>query len=171
MFNTQKLQVNANYVGKYFSVISNVSRSHRKLCDKMANQFLLNTSKTFLWLNISFTILVFIPIIVILSGNKDMMIIPIVIPFFEPNSIFGYYINLSNQLVFCFLGAFSTLGIETTTCMLKSYMETAAAVIQLEMEELSEHLQQNSTFTKKRTIEFRDIIVKIQNFDKLCLVV
>lgn len=75
-----------------------------------------------------------VPIYEIVFKKEYVNIVPIILPFLDPQSKKGFYANLINQLVFGFYGVFACLGIELITCALKNSLSVTASVIENEIE-------------------------------------
>lgn len=62
------------------------------------------------------------------------------------------------------------VGTELLTCVLKNTVALMAAIIDSLLEEFGETLRENTKFTVKQNVFFRDLILKTIDFDKLVLI-
>lgn len=106
------------------------------------------------------------PLYKIFFTDEYEMIIPVVLPFIDPETKYGFYINLGNQLVSCAYGLIIIPGTELMTCVLKNTISVTAAVIQNSLLEFDNLVQQNEAFSMEYAQGFQNIILKILDFDK-----
>lgn len=111
-----------------------------------------------------------VPLYNIFFTDKNDMIVPIILPFFDPDSQSGIYMNLVNQLVFCAYGAIIIPGTELVTCVLKNAVSVTAHVIENALIEFDDSLQQSTEHSSEQLLKFRNIILRILDYDKFVTV-
>lgn len=97
------------------------------------------------------------------------MLVSVILPFVDPDTDQGYYVNLAHQLYYGICGPFAIIGIEMTTCVIKNTTLVASDVIKSDLEELENVLRSDSEFTIQRAQKFHNIIVQIQDLHRFCV--
>lgn len=156
-----------NFAGDFIYTNNENTLNHQKVCDKQVVDLLMDSIKIVLLIILSLFFMYCVPLYNILIKNEYDVIIPNILPFVDPQTKTGFLANLANQLIFCFYGVIALTGIELITCVMKSGILATAAVIKNEFCELDEILQQNEKFSSNFTWQFRNILVKILDFDRL----
>lgn len=67
----------------------------------MANELISSSLKICVLLVISIDLSVGAPLHKLTSGGEKELIIPVILPFIDPDTDFGFYVNIGNQLVIC----------------------------------------------------------------------
>lgn len=167
IFNKEHFKSVVNFGGEYIYV-ENKKRTldDKKIRDKMAIQLITSSIKIMSLFNISLILMMAVPAFLIVILRQNQLIIPVIIPFIDPDTEFGYNVNMINQLLFSMLGFTALAGIELGTCTIKNCVISSAAVIKFNLSELDKKLQTNSEFTVERAHELRNSIVQIQDFDR-----
>lgn len=132
----------------------------------MADQLIKDSIRTVTMVTLSMMMFVAVPMFLIIFLRQQHMIMPIILPFTDPESDDGFYLNFIHQIGFGLLGPCAIVGIEMCTCVNINAAMTAAAIIRTDLEDLELALHTNSTFTAHRAQEFRNIIVEIQDFHR-----
>lgn len=102
-----------------------------------------------------------------LYTDEHVMMFPIILPFIDPETDTGFTINMVNQMISVLLGTFVIPGTEIVTCILKNNVTATAAVIENSLLELKCMVRKEKRFSIKCAWEFRNIILKILDFDRL----
>lgn len=155
-----------SFAGKYIYAECNSSKRRYNICDQMANQLIKDSIRTVTMVTLSMMMFSALPIFLTIFLHQQHMIIPIILPFTDPESNVGFYLNFIHQIFFGLLGPFAIVGIELCTCININAAMAAAAVARTDLEDLEIALHTNSTFTAQRAQEFRNIIVEIQDFHR-----
>lgn len=98
-------------------------------------------------------------------GEKEL-IIPFIIPFLDPESEHGFYINMAHQSINSVFGLFIVPASEILICVLKNNVCVAAAVIENSFMEFKIKIQENKEFSYDQTLQFQNIILKIIDFNR-----
>lgn len=155
-----------HYASKNVYANSNISQSNYKVCDRMATDLLLSSIKVTLLTYFSLILISLVPMYKLLFTNEREMIVPVILPFIDPDTVTGFYINLTNQLFTCFCGLIIIPGCEVISCILKNNCLSIAAVIENGLTEFKDLLINEKKFCDKHAYQFRNIILQILDFDK-----
>lgn len=134
--------------------------------DRMAISLLTSTSKVLTLLMVTFTFIMIAPIYENLFNDGREMIIPVVLPFIDPDTKNGFYINSASQMFCLALGAVIVPGTEIMTCVLKNTISAMAAIVEDSLLELGKNLEIDEQFSDLRVYQFRNIVVQILDFDR-----
>lgn len=157
-----------NFSGDYIYANNENTPKNHKICDDHVFELIVDSLKIFILFIISLFMMYCVPLFNILIRNQYDVIIPIILPFIDPQTKTGFYANLVNQLTFCFYGIIAITGIELVTCVLKNTILVTSAVIVNELDEFEELLKlTHKTFSPRLTWQFRNILVKIIDFNRL----
>lgn len=158
-----------NFAGDCIYANSDISRENECVCNEMAIQLIRSSIKIKMLILFSIFLTCCAPLYKIFFTDENDMIIPVLLPFVNIETQNGFYINLANQLVTCGYGVIIIPGTELITCVLKNAVSVTAAVIRNSTLEFSNEMQKNNTFSTQHTYNFRNIILKILDFDRFQL--
>lgn len=163
----EKLRSIYNFGADYIYAKSELSPSNFNVCNRMAVDLLMSVIKVHSLVLIAFTILVSLPFYKNLH-NEHELIVPIILPFVDPNTQNGFYINMANQMVHLCIGSLAIPIHNLFGCILKNNVLVAAAVIQNTLAEFKMKLKKDKKFVKDTMCywEFRNIILKILDYHK-----
>lgn len=105
-----------------------------------------------------------VPMYNILFTDDKEMIIPVILPFIDPNTTNGFYLNVANQLVISGFGAFIVPGSELVSCITSNNLTVTAHMINNSLIEFNELLNEQQKFTKKHMEQFEKIVKQISDF-------
>lgn len=145
---------------------SDISPRNRVVCDKMAIYLLTCTVRVNLMLFVSYLLLVCGPLYKNFFTDEHVMIIPVILPFIDPESDFGLKINMINQMFTVLMGFPVVPGTEIVTCVMKNNVTATAAVIENSLIELQNLVETDTHFSIKCVCELRNTILKILDFDR-----
>lgn len=86
-------------------------------------------------------------------------------PLADPETQNGFYLNIANQPAICSIGIVAVPVIELITCFMVNNISVAAAVIENSLLEFASLIEKNHQLSADRKSKFRNIIVKIMDFD------
>lgn len=158
-----------NFAGNFLYSNCETSPSKNIVCDRMAIYLVTSTSKVLVLIVFSFSFITCGPIYKNLFTDDSEMIIPVILPFIDPETENGFYANLTSQLISSAFGAIAVPAIEVVTCVLKNTVSTSAAIIADSLIEFKNGLAHDGNFTDKRIWLFRNIIMKILDFNRFYL--
>lgn len=153
----------ADYVYKN----SDISPKNRAVCDKMAIYLMTCSIRVNLMVFLSYSFLIWAPLYKNFFTDEREMILPVVLPFTDPETDLGFTVNMVNQMISVLLGTFVIPGTEIVTCILKNNVTATAAVIENSLLEFKCMARKEKIFSNKCIWEFRNIIMKILDFDRL----
>lgn len=151
--------------GNYIFANSQITPKIRIICDKMAISLFTSSVKVNALLALSLFIVSILPLYHTFLGENEM-IIPIILPFVDPDTEHGFFINLINQLIFICLGIDAIPACETFFCVLKNTITTTATVIEISIQDFKQLVAEKKGFSAERCRQFRNIIMKIMDFNR-----
>lgn len=166
LFDQEGLSVMFSFAGKYIYAKCNSSRSRYNTCNRMADQLIKDSIRTGTMVTLSMMLFVAVPMFLVIFLRQQHMIMPIILPFTDPESDDGFYLNFMHHIFFGTLGPCAIVGIEMCTCVNINAAMTAAAVIRTDLEDLELALHTNAKFTPERAQQFRNIIIEITDFHR-----
>lgn len=100
--------------------------------------------------------------------RKGIMVTPFgtKMPFFDEDSVTGFYIDMSYQSVIMPFGIVSTICIELCQCMTYNTIELCASAIELSSDELSMRLEIEKKCGINSRAHFYNILKQIKDFDE-----
>lgn len=85
--------------GKYIYANSKITVKNNSVCYEMANRLITDSIKICSIMIIAICLAVLAPIQKLIFTNEKEMLIPVILPFIDPDTDHGFYINLLNQSV------------------------------------------------------------------------
>lgn len=153
-----------NFAGDYIFVNSNVSAKTSEVCDRLAIDFIKHIVIVMVILGAAFSVGGFQPALKTFLSDERILFIPIVMPFTDPNTPNGFYLNLVHQMAGGALGIIGIFVVEMVTCVVRNTSITIAAVIVNSISEFIDLLKINNRFPRKNKWHFRNIIQKLLDF-------
>lgn len=101
----------------------------------------------------------------IVKNEKDL-IIPVILPFVDPDTKHGFYINFCYQIISCVYGIITIPSTELMTQILKNNILVTAAVIENSSKEFGKKLEEDMEFSLTHMLELRNIFLKIIDFNR-----
>lgn len=98
--------------------------------------------------------------------NAHPMTIPIILPFIDPETNSGYYLNVANQLFISFTGIFGNIGIEFISSMMVNNIWVGVSSVQCALDEFSEFIRQKPHETLDMKYKLRTILTRIRDLDR-----
>lgn len=142
-----------------------MSPRNHEVCDKIAINLLTCSIRVNLLVLLSYTLAAGAPLYNTLYTDKKEMIIPVLLPFIDPDTPNGFAVNYAYQMITCIFGSFIVPGIELLTCVLRNNVSVTAAVIENAIREFRIRLRRERKFCPDLAWEFRNILFKILDFD------
>lgn len=160
-----KLSYLYSFGSDYIYAKSHLSTSNHAVCDRMAIDLLKCSIRVNLLVLLSYALAAGAPLYNTLYTDKKEMIIPLILPFIDPNTQHGFAVNYAYQMITCLFGSVIVPGIELLTCVLRNNVSVTAAVIENAIKEYRIRLRRERKFCPDLTWEFRNILLKILDFD------
>lgn len=156
-----------NFSGKYVYENSRTSAENHCVCDEMAIELATSSTKICLIMIFANSLATVAPIYKLIYTDEKELVIPIILPFVDPDTEHGFYLNLANQLVICLYGIIIIPATELITCVLKNTIATIASVVDNSLQEFTKTLKQNKTFSAEQNQNFKNILLQILDFNRL----
>lgn len=134
--------------------------------NRSAIKLLKNTTNTSLILAICLSIYVLIPIYELVIEHHFQAPTPVLLPFTDPESIFGVLINTLNQTFVAWLIATGNFGVEIVNCILTNAVWATSLAICHSMNQLSSRIV-SSKLSLGRSIEIslQNIITEVKDYN------
>lgn len=140
-----------------------------EVCDKMAIDLLIRSIRVNGVIIFSYSLLVLAPLHKNFFTDEREMLLPVILPFIDPDTQLGFTINTINQMITVPMGIFVIPAAELTTCVITNIIQTTAALIENSLIEFKSLVKADKNFSNKCVLEFRNILMKIADFDRLVL--
>lgn len=154
------------YPADYTYNNSAASPNVHKICDKFAIALLTNVSSRQSIILFCLTMFVVSPLYLTIIAHEKEMIFAFVLPFTDPSTDKGFYINFVHELILLLVPVPAIFGIELLVCMVNNSILVTAELIKESIHSLDESLRQDPEFTNQRSWELRNLILKIQDIDR-----
>lgn len=155
-----------NFAADYIYAKCNDSPNIWNLCNRMAIYLITCSIRVNSLVVLSYALAICAPLYKTLFTDENEMILPIILPFINPDTQTGFNINYTYQLIFCIFGSIAVPGCELVSCVLKNNVSVIAAVIEYTLTEFEIRLEMDDPAPADVSLEFRNIIIKIQDFDR-----
>lgn len=155
-----------NFGANFIYANSNTSRKNYVAYDKMAVNLVTSSIRVNLLVLLSYMMAVCVPMTKTLFTDENEMILPVILPFIDPDTDSGFFINYADQVITCMFGSCVIPGTELLTCVLKNNVMAAAIAIENSIIELKVRMMMNQDFTQEFVNEFRNIILRILDYDR-----
>lgn len=150
-------------MGDYIFVNSNVSTKTYEVCDRMAIAHIKSTATAIFVLVVGFSIGGLHPLMTCLSDER-ILFVPVIFPYTNPESLNGFYINFTHQIIVGVIGSLGVFVCEMITCVIRNVFVTVAAVVEHSISEFTELIKMDKRISKTKKFHFRNIILKILDF-------
>lgn len=154
-----------NFAGDYIYATSELSQKNNDICDKMAIQLAIGSIKITILEYIALLLACIFPLYKIFVKNEKELILPVILPFNDPETERGFFMNFISQIVACAYGVTIIPGSEMMTCVLKNNVSVAAAIIENSLHEFGDHLI-DIDFPRECNWQLRNILVKIMDYNR-----
>lgn len=130
-------------------------------------KLLQQTVITCIALAIALTAFAIYPLFLYIFWNDTKpLLLPIVLPFFHPQSNLGYYINVLLQIGICFFGVFGNYGYEIINSLILNNLWAATDVVQFSLNEFTLNLKGYQFVANRRASDFRNVFCQLQDIDE-----
>lgn len=153
-----------NFGGEYIYANFAISSENQSVCNLMAIDLIRSSIRINNFVLLSMLLAIGAPLYKIIALDEHEMIIPVIIPFIDPESEFGFYVNLANQLFNGVFGLIIIPGCELFTCVIKNNISATAAMIKNVLAELGIALE--SKCEPINDWQFQNLILKTMDFDR-----
>lgn len=155
-----------NFGGEYIYANSAISPKNKCICNLLAIDLITSSMRINNFVILSLLLAIGAPLYKIFVFGEHEMIIPVIIPFIDPDTDNGFYINLANQLINGAVGLIVIPGCELVTCVMKNNVSATAAMIENGLAELKSSLETEKKFSNENDWQFQNIILQTMDFDR-----
>lgn len=155
--------------GNYIYPLGSESEKLRKAHDEAATMMIRSSLTILAAITLSSLVFAMYPMYTYIFENAHPMTIPIVLPFLDPDTSFGYYLNVANQLFISFIGIFGNIGIEFISSMMVNNIWIGVSSVQCALDEFSEFVKQKPNATLDMKYRLRTILMQIRDLDRWIL--
>lgn len=155
-----------NFGADFIYAKCGTSRKHYIACDKMAIYLITCSITVNLLVLLSYMMAVCVPFTKTLFTDENEMILPVILPFVDPDTENGFIINYTDQVITCIFGSCVIPGTELLTCVLKNNASVAAIAIENSLLDLKKRMLMNDNLDEEFIQEFRNIILKILDYNR-----
>lgn len=133
----------------------------------MAIDLLFSVVRVTLLQLLSLALLTFVSLFKTFFTDDKELMVPVILPFIDPGTRNGFYVNFASQLPILCFAAFIVVGSELVSCIIGNSVKVLAHVTKNNLIELSDLLQKDKRFTRKHMIRYRNITLQILDFHGL----
>lgn len=152
--------------GLYAYRNSHISANIHKICDDWAIALLTNVILKEIILIICGGFYVAAPMYKNLFEHEHVMIYAAILPFTDPTTDRGFYINFAHQSILLLVAIPAIYGVELVVCMVNNSALITAALIEESLKTLDEEICRSREFNNELEWKLRNTIQKIQDFNK-----
>lgn len=125
-----------------------------------------------LWMSLTifaaiiFSCLTFVsyPLYTYFFENARPMLIPVIFPYFDPETGAGYYLNVLNQLAISFIGMTGVIGIEFISSKIVNNVLIGVSIIEHALGDIADDFSTGQR--SKGVSKMRNIVLQIQDLDR-----
>lgn len=159
-----------NFGAKHMYAHSNNSPKNYEVCDRMATQLLASSLRVSFLTYFSMILNAGAPMHKTLFTDENEWMVPVIVPFTDPDTRNGFLINMGYQLLIAGAGLLVVPGSELVSCVMKNNVSVIAAVVENGLTEFNERLRKDKRFFVKHNNQYRNLIVQIVDFNRFELV-
>lgn len=134
------------------------------ILDERADELLKNAMFICLVLSIGSLTYSIYPLYLFVMKGEHLNLIPIILPFTDPETNRGYYINLANQVIIAATGIIGNYAIEIGFTVMTNNLWAASDVIKYDLNEIVLGIKRGET-KEVRSAKLRNVFVQIQDVD------
>lgn len=155
-----------NYAAKNIYAYADSSAKNYEVCDKMAVDLLRNAIRVSFLQIFALSLLNLVPFYKTIFTDEKEMIIPIILPFIDPDTQNGFYLNFVYQISTDCFGVLIVVGCELVSCFVANNVKVTAHVTRNSLSEFDDLIKKDKRFTKKHSIRFRNILLQMLDFQR-----
>lgn len=152
--------------GNYIYPVDGESEKLRKAQDEAATMMIRASLTILAAITMSSIVYVMYPMYTYIFESAHPMTIPIILPFIDPDTNPGYYLNVANQVFISFTGIFGNIGIEFISSMMVNNIWVGVSSVQCALDEFSEFIRQKPHETLHMKYKLRSILMRIRDLDR-----
>lgn len=142
-----------------------VPAGYTEVCEESANRLFMGATQDIIVIILSMIIITAIPMYKQTIKREHMPLLPYFLPFIDPDTDFGFYINHVNHLIFGLVGYSAFLGYELVIQMLKNTTWAQTSVISYNLKNLELANEKSSVKEVELQWRVREIMAEITDSD------
>lgn len=161
-----KARIGYDFTAKHIYEKTAHSLKNYDVCNRMAMDLLKSSIRVFALLMFGFIVAISGPLYKICFTDEKEMFFPVILPFIDPDTKRGFYINIASQSLTCAGALFIVPGCEEVICISKINVLAIAAVIQNELMDLRKSIEHNKQYLNEYNYQFRNLVLQIQDYNR-----
>lgn len=154
------------FFGKDYMFTYENDRDMKEVLDKQANRFIQRAIAIVLLIIFSMLATVLYPMFALFVLKKRVLFFNIILPFNDPESDHGFYMNFANLSLIGILGIPGNLGIELMNIIIVNNLQSGAVIIKFKMDRFNKLILEQGEYTKEMQGLLRDILMGMQDLNK-----
>lgn len=160
-----------NFAGNFIYAKSGSTPKNHYLCDQLAINLFTRSVRISILILFSLNLTAIVPLYNLFFksdsvGYEQKFIIEFLLPFIDPTTQRGFYINFVNQSIICMIGVVGLPYIEVVTCFMMNNITVSAAVIANDLEEFGAGIKNVDQSSAEFNWKFKNIIVQMMDYDR-----
>lgn len=147
----------------------NASPDYRKVCDDCTAHLFRSAFYDISLFLFSFLLVVLIRFYLLIFKNEFQLFYPWILPYVDPETVVGFYINFGHQMAFGLCAFCALLGIEVTITTLKNSVYLQSMSISYSIDQFDKCLSAEKDFKIKMKAQLRNILAQIGDFERFTL--
>lgn len=146
-----------------------ISKGIYEVSDQCAIDLLIGAIKLESLIVVSISTFSVLPMYSLLVKKEYDLPVPIVLPFTEPETPRGFWMNMPHQMMYCVFGLLAIALIELVTCILKNTVAASSSIICQMFKDLDKNLHSPDKFEIEQIKMFYNNLKQVQDFDRFQL--
>lgn len=98
--------------------------------------------------------------------KEKVLVMNIILPFLDPSTTRGFYINSAHLLFVSFFGILGNIGIELINCIIINNLNVGVDIVSFACNKLNSNLKAIKSYSVNLKRQFRNIFVQVQDLDR-----
>lgn len=138
---------------------------YAQIANKRANDLMQNSLVVIIIILIAGVLYLVYPIYEYIVDGVRPMPVPIIVPFVDPDTTWGYLWIIGNQLAIATVGFVANMGIEIMVALLVNNLWAASDNIQYALDELALDVRRGRPVAIRQA-QLRNVLVQVQDLDQ-----
>lgn len=139
---------------------------YTKVCDESVGQMVKVAFEDLALFILAMLIMNVLPAYLYFFKNERELVLPFILPFTDPETNLGYYINQTHHVIYGFIGVCGLTGIEFINEILKNAVWVQSVAICYSFDELNEFIEKKAGDDFQLDLRLRDILAKVCDSDR-----
>lgn len=140
-------------------------RDLNDILDNRSREFIKDAIKLFSVILLSLLACTVYPVIAFVFLHEYVLYANLILPYTNPYTVQGFYVNTGNLLLIAFIGVLASVGMELLNLIMTNNVQTGVKVVAHQFDKLDKELHADSTFTPDKRYHLRNILMLIQDLD------